>query len=386
MTGSSIENLPDISILDDEGITLESIQNEMIVDYEQRYKELTGKEISLHPADEDRIKLMVMAGMYYQLCVIMNENYKMNFLPNMYGARLRNWAANFGFTEDGVKKASVNLRFFISKEQESAVGIPQGTRATAGDDVFFATDEYAEILPGEKYVDVPATCTQEGKAGNGYLTGQIGTLVDPLNMIRGVSNVSASDGGRDAYTDDELKELILNFPSTYSTAGPEEGYIQLVKRYSQKIVSVRKISAEDAVVKLCIMCANGEVPDEGYCEEVLQYIKSLKCTPDTDKIEIVAPEVVEYTLRATFYIPESRKDIAESIAKGVEEAADSFVQYTQENIGYDINPDILTAYVGAAGARRIVIEEPEYTVISENQIAICRMDDVKLKYGGLEEE
>ena len=117
---------------------------------------------------------------------------------------------------------------------------------------------------------------------------------------------------------------------------------------------------------------------------MLQYVKSLKCTPDTDKIEIVAPEVVEYELHATFYISENKKDIAESIKTGVEEAAASFVQFTCENIGYDINPDILTAYVSAAGARRIIIDDPGYTVIRENQIAICKQIDVK--YGGLELE
>ncbi len=384
MAGSSIENLPEISILDDEGITLESIQNEMISDYEQRYQEITGQEIALHPADEDRIKLMVVAGMYYQLCVIMNENYKMNFLPNMYGDRLKNWAANFGFVEDGVRRATVTLRFFASKIQEFAIGIPQGTRATAGDSIFFATDEYAEILPGEEYVDVPATCTQDGKAGNEYQAGKIEILVDPVNMIRGVVNVSDSDGGHDAYTDDELRELVLNFPSTYSTAGPEEGYIQLVRQCSDRIVSVRKIEAEEAVVRMCIMCEGGKIPDEDYCEQILQRIKALKCTPDTDKVEIVAPEVIEYELDITYYISEDKKDIAESIKTGVGEAVVSFTEFTQENIGHDINPDILTAYTSAAGARRIVIHAPEYTVIRENQIAICKLVDVK--YGGLEQD
>lgn len=384
MSSSALESLPEISILNEEGITLESIQDEMIADYEQRYKELTGEEITLYPADEDRIKLMVIAGMYYQMCVIMNENYKMNFLPYMYGDRLKNWAANFGFTDDGVKKASVKLRFFASKVQETAVGIPEGTRATAGDNVLFATDEYAEIAPGEEYADVSATCTQDGDVGNDYRVGQIATLVDPVNMVSGVSNVCISDGGHDAYTDDELKELILSFPSTYSTAGPEEEYVQLIKDYSDRIVSVRKIAADDAIVKMCIMCEDGEIPDKEYCEQVLEYIESLKRTPDTDKVEIVAPEVVEYELNITYYISESKKDIAESIGKGVEEAAASFARFTQGNIGYDINPDILTSYANAAGARRLVIETPKYTTIEENQIAICTLTNVR--YGGLEEE
>lgn len=384
MSSSALENLPEISLLDEEGITLESMQIEMVNDYERYYKERTGKEITLHPTDEKCIELMVVAGMMYQLCVIMDERYRMNFLQYMYGNILRNWASNFGFTRSGAKNATVKLRFYASGTMDFAIGIPQGTRVTAGDNIYFETAEYAEIESGAEYADVMGICLTEGIAGNKYKVGQISTIADPVNLVSRVENITVSDGGRDEYTDDELRELILNFPSTYSTAGPEDAYIQLIAGYSDQIVSVRKIDADDAVVRMCIMCADGEVPDETYCAQVLEYVMSLKNTPDTDKVEIVAPEIVEYELDATYYISESRKDIAESIKTGVEEAAESFAQYTQENVGHDINPDILRAYVNAAGARRIVIASPIYQTIRENQIAICK--SVNMKYGGLEEE
>lgn len=384
MASSALENLPEISLLDEEGIKLESMQSEMIRDYEQRYKERTGKEITLHPTDERRIELNVVAGKMYHLCVIMDERYRMNFLQYMYGNTLKNWVSNFGFIGSGVKNATVKLRFYASGVQEFAIGIPQGTRVTAGDNIYFATDEYAEIEPGDEYADVMATCLTEGIVGNEYKEGQISTIADPVNLVKGVENITISDGGRDEYTDDELRELALNVPSTYSVAGPEDAYIQMIKGYSNRIVSVRKIDDDDAVMRMCIMCADGEVPNETYCTQVLEYVKSLKSTPDTDKVEIVAPEVVEYELDATYYISESRKDIAESIKTGVEAAAGSFMQYTQENIGYDINPDMLVAYANAAGARRIEVNSPGYQTIKENQIAICK--SLNVKYGGLEEE
>lgn len=384
MASSALENLPEISLLDEEGITLESLQSELISDYEMYYKEKTGEDVTLYPTDEKCIELIAVAGMMYQLCAIMDERYRMNFLQYMYGDTLRSWASNFGFVGSGVRSATVKLRFSASSVQDFAIGIPRGTRVTAGDNIYFATDEYAEIEPGEEYVDVMATCTVEGIAGNGYKAGQIGTIADPVNLVSRVANITISDGGRNEYTDDELRELILNFPSTYSTAGPEDAYIQMIAGYSDHIVSIRKIDSDDAVVRMCIMCEDGEVPDETYCEQVLEYVKSLKNTPDTDKVEIVPPEVVEYELDATYYISESRKDIAESIKEGVEAAAESFIQYTQENVGYDINTDILRAYVNAAGARRIEITSPVYQTIKENQIAICK--SVNMKYGGLEEE
>lgn len=384
MSNSALENLPEISLLDEEGITVEAIQNEMISDYQEEYEKRTGKKVTVQPTDERHTELTVVAGVLYQLCAIMDERYKMNFLPYMYGDALKNWASNFGFTESGERSATTTIRFGTQPQKDYAVGIPKGTRVTSGDNVFFETDEYTEIAPGADYADVTATCTTAGISGNGYQKGQISTIVDPVNNIDTVENISVSDGGRDEYTDDERRELILNFPSTYSTAGPEDAYIRMVAGYSDHIVSVRKVSAGDAIVRMCIMCAEGEVPDESYCDQVKNYVRALKNTPDTDKVEIIAPEVVEYDLRATYYISESRKDIAESIKDGVEEAAEAFKQYTQENIGYDINTDIFVAYANAAGARRIEIESPGYQTIKENQIAICR--SANIKYGGLEEE
>ena len=63
---SALENLPEIDVLKDEGITFDSIVNEMIADYEARYRELTGEELTIYPADSRRILINVTAGKIYQ--------------------------------------------------------------------------------------------------------------------------------------------------------------------------------------------------------------------------------------------------------------------------------------------------------------------------------
>lgn len=158
----ALENLPKIDMLADEGITFESIVNEMIADYEAYWKELTGEELVLYPADSRRIMLNVAAGKLYQLAAIINERHKLNFLQYMYGDFTKNWAANFGFKENGVEAAIVTLRFYLAAEQLIDVLIPAGTRATCGDNIFFATDEPLIIPAGENYADTSATCTQQG--------------------------------------------------------------------------------------------------------------------------------------------------------------------------------------------------------------------------------
>ena len=62
---SSIEEvqaLPDIDILDDLGVSLEGIVEEMVEDYENEYESRTGRQKTLYAGDRDRILITVMAG------------------------------------------------------------------------------------------------------------------------------------------------------------------------------------------------------------------------------------------------------------------------------------------------------------------------------------
>lgn len=379
-----LENLPEINMLKDEGITLESLQNEMIADYEAYYEKLTGEALTLYPADSRRLMINVTAGKLYQLAVIINERHKQNFLQYMYGNFTKNWAANFGFKESGIERATTTLRFHLSQAQAADVRIPAGTRATSGDKIFFATDEDAIILAGNTYADTSATCTSEGTVGNGYIIGQLNIIVDPVNFVESVENTTNSAGGHDEYTNQELKELIYNFPSTYSTAGPEDCYAQLTKQYSSNIIDAKVIPNKEAVVQIYILLQNGNIPGTDYCEAVLDFLKNMNATPDTDKVEILAPDVLDYEIDAVYYIASSKKNIADSVCKTVEEAAEGFAEYTKSKIGRSINPNVLIAYANAAGASRVEISSPGYAAVAENQVAICTR--INMTYGGLENE
>ncbi|MGN0338666.1 MAG: baseplate J/gp47 family protein [Lachnospiraceae bacterium] len=379
-----LENLPEIDMLKDEGITFDSILNEMIEDYEERWEELEDEELTLYPGDPRRIMLNVLAGKLYQLAVIINERHKLNYLQYMYGDFLKNWGGNFGYKEDGLKPATTMLRFHLAAAQQTDITIPEGTRATNGDRIYFATDSAAVIQAGETFVDVDATCTEQGTVGNGYVAGQLNIIADPINLVERVENLTDTDGGHDEYTNQELRELIYNFPSTYSTAGPEECYQEIVKQYSNKIVDVKPITNKEAVVQIYVLLLDGELPDDEYRENVLKYLEELKTTPDTDKVEILAPEVVEYELEATYYISSDQKDIADGLREAIEDAAAEFISYTKSKIGRAIKPDTLTSYAKAAGASRIEIHAPAYKAIEANQVAVCT--DFQLIYGGLEEE
>lgn len=380
----ALENLPKIDMLADEGITFDSILHEMIADYEGRWEELTGEKLLLYPADSRRIILNVTAGKLYQLATIINERHKLNFLQYMYGDFLKNWAGNFGFKEDGIEYASAKLRFYLSAEQQDDITIPAGTRATAGDQIYFQTNEDLIIPAGEICADVIAVCTVPGTAGNGYAAGKLNIIADPINMVEKVENITESSGGHDEYTNQELRELVYNFQSTYSTAGPKECYEEITKAYSSNIVDVRVITNKEAVVQIYVLLQGGIVPDEAYRNAVASHIKKLKVTPDTDKVEILAPKTVAYRLDVTYYISMEQKDIAEGLKEAIKDSVEEFVKYTREKIGRAVNPDTLISFTKAAGASRIEIKGQAYQAVAQDEVAICA--ESVITFGGLEEE
>ena len=84
-------DLPDISFI--EGITVDSIIEEMIADYEQKYEETTKKQITLRPGDKDMILLNVFGGKFYQLYEQLDFAAKMNLLKYSRGDYLKHLGA-----------------------------------------------------------------------------------------------------------------------------------------------------------------------------------------------------------------------------------------------------------------------------------------------------
>lgn len=381
----ALQNLPEIDFLSDLNISQETIAQEMIEDYQDKYEELTGNEITLYPANSERLKMQIVAGEVYQIYEYISYLFSQNFIQYMERNVLENWGATLGYAQTNIKAATCILQFKVNDVLDFDVEIPAGIRATAGDDVYFATNESCVLKAGESSVEVSATCTEEGTIGNDYVVSQINVLADPVLNISGVENCTTSQGGQDEYDDEALRENIFLFPSTYSTAGPNTAYEYFMKSYSTEIISVNVVQNNvTAEVDIYIMLADGKVPDEQYCKAVVDYLVGLECTPADDKIYVKAPEVVRYRITGKYYIAKSSRENEALIKESVLEAANYFVSECHENIGNDIIPDKLIELTRIAGAKRLELTSPDFIQVSETQIAIC--DGIELSYGGLEDD
>lgn len=379
-----LEALPEIDLIKEEDLDVNHIIEEMVNDFETDYEEKNGEEITLYPGNYIKLLINATAGMFSQLAYVMQERYRQNFLKYSHGAALRNLGALVGYAETGEENAQATLRFTVSEKQNRDIKVPQGTLVTAGDQVYFATNEEVIIPAGTEHADTVATCTETGDGGNGYLPGQINIIVNPIAYVDGVKNLTESAGGRGTFNADELRENIYNSPDLFSVAGPEPEYIELVKRYSGNIVDARIDTTEDATVKIYVLLQNGNVPDKEKLKDILNYIIDQKKKVDTDRIEILAPEIVEYSIEATYYISYDQKETEATLKEEIEDAVEEFRDHTMGKIGRAINPNMMVAYMNAAGASRIEITSPVYKAIEKNQVAHCAKID--LTYGGLEKE
>ena len=156
--------LPDVSFIDEEG--LEAVQAQMVDDYQTKYKEVTGKTQTLSRADPATLILYACSVQIYQMMLFLDMAGKQSLLKYAYGSYLDNLAALKGIKRKEPGKATVTVRFILSEKRTAPVGIPAGTKVSAGS-VYFETTEYNEIPAGETETLIVCTCTEAGTTGNG---------------------------------------------------------------------------------------------------------------------------------------------------------------------------------------------------------------------------
>ena len=376
------DNLPSSSFIDN--ATVDEVLEEMLNDYRERYKEITGREAPLAPADPYRLIMYACTMQIYQAMQYADYAGKMGFLTYARGDFLDNLAALRGLSRNQKTAAVTVMKFAISSPIESAVSIPAGCRVTNGNHVFFATDEYAEIRAGETSVSVSATCTEPGATGNGIAVGKLNVLVNTLPYITEVSNLAATYGGADREDDESLKERIYNYPKSYSTAGPMGAYEYHTKTASSEITDVLVRSEVPGEVDVYFICEGGRIPEDALVQKVKERLDDRSIRPLTDKVTVRAPEVREYDIRMTYYISASNKAAAAAIQADVGTAVSIYNMWQTEKIGRDINPSYLIHKVMEAGVKRVVVESPVFTVLNESTVA--RTGAVTVKYGGVEDD
>lgn len=352
-----------------------TIHNELVDGLQQALEE------PLYPGDERRIFADALALVLVAIASKGNDQAKQRHLRYARGAVLDAFGEAFGTYRLEPAKAKTTLRFSLQEARTSPLLIPEGTKATADSEVYFATTAAAVIPRGDLYVDVEAECTLGGSSYNGYAKGTINVLVDAVPYISTVSNLTASSGGDDGepYTDEgdeRYRDRIRLSPAKMSTAGPEASYIYYAKSADAEIIDVSVTSPADMQVEVVPLMVGGEVPDEDTLAKVLAAVNAPDVRPMCDQVSVKAPTQVPFDINIKYYcLADDEVDTIEAV-ESTGGAIDQYVDWQITKLGRDINPDQLRRFLlrpdwadNLTGALRVDVTAPAFKQLEKGQVA-----------------
>lgn len=366
-------NLPDITFAEKSAQQIET-------DIVNRYQEITGQALAL--ADPRRKFIQALVPILAQQRALIDFGAKQNLLGYSIGENLDHIGALSDTERLEAIPAKTTVQFQLSTAFQQI--IPAGTRVTAGDGVFFTTTKAVQINGGQVSAEIETECTQSGAVGNGYLPGEINQLVDPIQWVQSVENITESQGGADREGDDSYAERINVAPESFSVAGPASAYYSWARTASQSIVDVSVRSPSPGVVEIRPLLLGGEIPEQEILDAVLTTCSNKMIRPLTDQVQVLAPEQVNYDLSLTYWIKTSDSSVASSIQEKVSQTVEEYKLWQKSKQGRDIDPSELIARIKNAGAKRVVVTLPVYLQVASYQVAVD--GETAVTYGGLEDD
>lgn len=370
----------------------------------EAYEKIT--KTTVHPASPERLFIQWASGIIIHERVLNNYTGNQNIPSRAAGKNLDALAELVLEQKRPDAKASVcTMRFFISVPQEFAVLIPAGTRVTdTKTKLVWETEVDAYIDAGDTFEDVRVRCQSVGTVGNGYKIGEIDTLVDIYDYYSECKNITVSEGGADAATDQEFYEIMRASMDGYSCAGSLGGYAYFAKRVSTEIADVVPNSPSPGEVYIYVLMNDGNPAGEEMKKTVFEECSGKKVRAFTDYVHMGDPEIVPYDIDFTYYVPRETTVGSAEIQEAVEQAAEEFIKWQCRKLGRDINPSKLYHMLMETGVKRVDMREPSFVelrdgklplllnpdapghVFSETVPQVAKLQNIHILNGGYEDE
>lgn len=344
-------------------------------------EKLLGRK--LERADPLRIFLRGVELLLMQQRLLIDQTAKQNLLAFAEGEFLDRIGDIFTVERLPATAAWTTLEVTLSTAREVVTTIRQGTRVTAGDEVYFALDEPLIFLAGEVTKTARATCLVTGETGNGYAAGEINQIVDPQAFLQSMKNITTSAGGSDVETDDNLRERIHEAPEAFSCAGSDGAYKFHTKSVSALISDVAVDSEVPGTVQVYPLLKGGELPTEEILSAVYEHLSAMTVRPLTDQLTVRVPTVREYDLTATYWISREDASTAAQIQAAAEVAIQNYVAWQREKLGRDINPSKFVHMLVSAGVKRVDVQSPNFAATDKFTCSIP--SSVNVTFAGLED-
>lgn len=300
------------------------------------------------------------------------------------------------------ERAVCTVRFHISEAQAAPVVVPVGTRVTdKGGTLMWALTDDLFIPVGATYADARVECQTPGTAGNGYVKGQVNTMVDLYDYCDRVENITASEGGADTMEDDAYYELMKAGMDGLGSGGARGSYIYNAKRVSALVGDVVANTSGPATVAIYVLMKDGTAAGTELKAAVVEACSQDDRCPMTDLVTAVDPEFVDYNIQLTYYIKKDATASVSQIQEEVSAAVEDYAAWQSGKLGRDINPEELVDRIRKTGhIKRVDLKFPAYKALRNGLEGpadktkplewpvpqVARLGTVTLTNGGVEDE
>ena len=144
--------------------------------------------------------------------------------------------------------------------------------------------------------------------------------------------------------------------------------------------------------------SDGSIPGAEMKAAILEACSQDGVRPLTDSVIVGDPATVSYNITLTYYLPKDSPNTTADLVAAIEAAVDEYKSWQAGKLGRDINPSKLQQLIMEAGAKRVVLTSPSYTVLRDGTISdpdtpladtipqIAVVGTVSLTNGGYEDE
>ena len=342
----------------------EVIKTELI----QLYEQATGK--TLQPAQVERILVEIIAYRETLIRIAIQEAAKQNLVRYAGFPMLDYLGELLGIERLEPQFARTTLKATLTAAQGTNVVIPAGTRVETKDGRHvFKTEAALTIAAGQTTGNVAAVAQVEGIEANGYLPGEVATVLDPVAWVASIVNTTTTDGGSGLEENDRYRERIMLAPEAFSTAGAKGAY------------RFHAMAAHPSIVDVAIQRgANGEVlvypltelgdPSPEIISQVEAALSAEDKRPLTDLVNVQAPARIDFAIVAnlTLYTTADQSFVLSTAHARLED----FNSKLKAGLGRDIVPSQIVGVIAQVeGVYMVDLVSPVFQEVAENAYANC---------------
>ena len=302
----------------------------------ERYFQKTGHYPTVNDPETFHLEEIAYAKMELQDEI--NHESKQNLLAYATDGRLENLGALVGVPERLSASAASTVVEFLFESSHAGLVVPKGypLQAADGQTQFVAMQE--SIVPADTpSLLVNFECLTLGEAGNGFIAGQISTLVDDsLPEIESASNITTSQGGAPAEDDDRYAYRIYLAPDGWSACGPYDAYEFFALSASSAIGSVSIWTPAPNDIFISAILLDGSLPEQPIIDAIYAQCSGKTRVPQGDRVTVVPPGGVKGTVTIELKVYKDYASLGKSIVDTATERVESELHQWRTTHGKDI--------------------------------------------------